>query len=175
MPVQHCTAPPCWTLRVVGPHGPPILPLWAEPGWVTWAAQPPGARRRTLPPGLATGVGMLSCSTSLNTESAEEGPSQQNSAVQQQRHNTAASAEATITLRRSTFIVFITTITVVILILFGGVIITTAKVAEMKDLLNPGQTEAEKELPSLSRREGVVPDEVWRWIVEAKGTVTENL
>ncbi|XP_017574240.1 butyrophilin-like protein 9 [Pygocentrus nattereri] len=44
----------------------------------------------------------------------------------------------------------------------------------MKDLLNPGQTEAEKEFPSLSRREGVVPDEVWHWIVAAKADVVLN-
>ncbi|KAL7858638.1 hypothetical protein AOLI_G00187400 [Acnodon oligacanthus] len=50
MPAQHCTAPPCWTLRVVGPHGPPTLPLQAEPGRVMWAAWPPGARWGTLPP-----------------------------------------------------------------------------------------------------------------------------
>ncbi|KAL7880500.1 hypothetical protein SRHO_G00027540 [Serrasalmus rhombeus] len=120
---------------------------------------------------------MLSCSTILNTESAEEGSSQQNSAapqVQQQLPNTAPSAEARVTLRRSTFIVFITTSTVIILILFGGVVITTTKLAEMKDLLHPGQTEAEKEFPSLSRREGVVPDEVWRWIVAAKADVVLN-
>ena len=33
------------------------LPFQAEPGWVTWAARPPGAHRGALPPGLAPGVG----------------------------------------------------------------------------------------------------------------------
>ncbi|XP_007250276.2 butyrophilin subfamily 3 member A1 isoform X2 [Astyanax mexicanus] len=99
--------------------------------------------------------------------------SKQNNAAQDSQHR-VQNREATITMRRSRFIILITISVVIILILLGAVVITASKVVELNSLLNPGLTETQKEFPSLSRRGGVVPDQVWHWIVSAKVKMVFN-
>ncbi|XP_058251402.1 E3 ubiquitin-protein ligase TRIM39-like isoform X1 [Hemibagrus wyckioides] len=48
------------------------------------------------------------------------------------------------------------------------------RLMEVIDQLNTGVPDVHKEFPSLSRKEGIVPEEVWRWIVAAKADMTLN-
>ncbi|XP_066537005.1 E3 ubiquitin-protein ligase TRIM39-like [Hoplias malabaricus] len=100
----------------------------------------------------------------------------QNSAApqdtQQDVQNMEESAEDTVTVQRSTLKAFFTINVVIILIILGALVITAAKLMEMKNLQHSGLTDAQKNFPSLTRNEGIVPDDVWRWIKAAKADVT---
>ncbi|XP_076849628.1 tripartite motif-containing protein 72-like [Brachyhypopomus gauderio] len=109
----------------------------------------------------------------LNSESVAEGGNR--IALQEiQLQNTEVNTEAVITLSKRTFIVLTLTSAVTILSLLGGLVITAYKLTEISNLLNSGLTKAQKEFPSLSSKEGIIPDEVWRWIVAVKADMTFN-
>ncbi|XP_026867260.2 tripartite motif-containing protein 72-like [Electrophorus electricus] len=110
---------------------------------------------------------------SLNSESLEEGANGI-TLHEIQLQNIEANSEATVTLRRSTLTLLSLATAVTVLALLGGLIVTAYKLTEMSNLLNPGLTKAHKEFPSLSRKEGIVPEEVWRWIVAVKADMTFN-
>ncbi|XP_046707488.1 uncharacterized protein LOC124387289 isoform X2 [Silurus meridionalis] len=102
---------------------------------------------------------ILGSSSDNNPEAGDEAGNQQNntSAQAATTHNT----EDTVTLSRRTLNISATIIAIIILGLFGGVVIT-------------GLSDISKEFLSLSRKEGIVPEEVWSWIVAAKADMTLN-
>ncbi|XP_053485470.1 uncharacterized protein LOC128610270 isoform X4 [Ictalurus furcatus] len=119
---------------------------------------------------------MLGRCSDLN-HAAKEGGNQQNDAFSQDKYksttaqvqNTEVSAADWVTLRRRTLIGAVTVSALIILALLGGIVITAHRLMEVLDQLNT-VSDVTKEFPSLSRKEGIVPEEVWRWIVAAKGT-----
>ncbi|XP_062850398.1 E3 ubiquitin-protein ligase TRIM39-like [Trichomycterus rosablanca] len=121
---------------------------------------------------------MLDGSSNLNHEDVNEEVNQQNSVdlhgVQLQLQNTEANTEPIVTLQRSTLVIFTTACIAAILTLLGGVIITGYKLMEMNNQLTEDVTGFQKEFPSLSRKEGIVPEEVWSWIIAEKADVTLN-
>ncbi|XP_047672291.1 uncharacterized protein LOC113663204 isoform X3 [Tachysurus fulvidraco] len=98
---------------------------------------------------------------------AEEGSSQQNVLSPQAApiQGTEANTTDMVTLRRRTVKVAFMVNLVIILALLGGVIITGYRLKEVIDQLN---TDVYKDFSDLSRKEGIVPEEVWSWIVAAK-------
>ncbi|XP_053485475.1 uncharacterized protein LOC128610270 isoform X6 [Ictalurus furcatus] len=117
---------------------------------------------------------MLGRCSDLN-HAAKEGGNQQNDAFSQDKYksttaqvqNTEVSAADWVTLRRRTLIGAVTVSALIILALLGGIVITAHRLMEVLDQLNT-VSDVTKEFPSLSRKEGIVPEEVWRWIVAAK-------
>ncbi|XP_053485465.1 E3 ubiquitin-protein ligase TRIM39-like isoform X1 [Ictalurus furcatus] len=123
---------------------------------------------------------MLGRCSDLN-HAAKEGGNQQNDAFSQDKYksttaqvqNTEVSAADWVTLRRRTLIGAVTVSALIILALLGGIVITAHRLMEVLDQLNT-VSDVTKEFPSLSRKEGIVPEEVWRWIVAAKAAMTLN-
>ncbi|XP_027034218.1 E3 ubiquitin-protein ligase TRIM39-like isoform X1 [Tachysurus fulvidraco] len=104
---------------------------------------------------------------------AEEGSSQQNVLSPQAApiQGTEANTTDMVTLRRRTVKVAFMVNLVIILALLGGVIITGYRLKEVIDQLN---TDVYKDFSDLSRKEGIVPEEVWSWIVAAKADMNLN-
>ncbi|MCI4377222.1 hypothetical protein PGIGA_G00201110 [Pangasianodon gigas] len=116
---------------------------------------------------------MLAGCSNLNHEAEEEeGGNQQNGVSPQDAQ--AQNTEDRVTLQRRTLIVAATVSIVIILALLGGVIITAFRLMEVNNQLNTGVSDVPKQFPSLSRKEGIVPEEVWSWIVAAKADMTLN-
>ncbi|XP_046707487.1 uncharacterized protein LOC124387289 isoform X1 [Silurus meridionalis] len=115
---------------------------------------------------------ILGSSSDNNPEAGDEAGNQQNntSAQAATTHNT----EDTVTLSRRTLNISATIIAIIILGLFGGVVITAYRLMEVSEQLYSGLSDISKEFLSLSRKEGIVPEEVWSWIVAAKADMTLN-
>ncbi|XP_053357373.1 nuclear factor 7, ovary-like [Clarias gariepinus] len=105
-------------------------------------------------------------------EKKEEGGNSQNDNSRQAAR--VQNTEDTVTLQRRTLTVTLSVGMVIILALLGGVIITAYRLREVTDQLDTGVSDGSNELSRLSTKEGLVPGEVWRWIVAAKADMTLN-
>ncbi|KAF5886421.1 tripartite motif-containing protein 72-like isoform X2, partial [Clarias magur] len=77
--------------------------------------------------------------------------------------------EDTVTLQRKTLNVTLTVGMLIILALLGAVIMTAYRLREVTEQLDAGVSDVCNEFSSLSMEKGgLVPGEVWRWIVAAK-------
>ncbi|KAF4089024.1 hypothetical protein AMELA_G00061780 [Ameiurus melas] len=90
-----------------------------------------------------------------------------------QVQKTEVSPADLVTLRRRTLKVAVTLSALLILALLGGIVITAHRLMDVLDQLN-AVSDVTKDFPSLSRKEGIVPPEVWCWIVTAKAALTLN-